>query len=345
MCQRQRENTVSGNSWDVPPSPRPNLDTQKKPPLPAETQAFSPRPPSGRAADATAAPGRPRPPPPRPSGLGSDAARPAPAARSAAAAAAGRPAGGGGGLGREKMADGVDHIDIYADVGEEFNQVREGPGPRRQSGRRCGPDADPGSAAGCEPARLQTVRPCRLWAAPSDPGGAPPSPLVLPRRFAGRGCCCPPQGLERGRGPPCRRRRPLPRRRHLPIVGGGRRALPAALGPGGGAACAPRGERAAAAPPPPPPGRGGSPAGRAPGAACSPTLQLGLRFLSSLHFVSPAAHGRLMEGRIHGPLYPARPVSWAPARVCDRFRRGAFFLLSSHFVKAASVWARLQQVL
>lgn len=25
------------------------------------------------------------------------------------------------------MADGVDHIDIYADVGEEFNQVQEAP--------------------------------------------------------------------------------------------------------------------------------------------------------------------------------------------------------------------------
>lgn len=130
----------------------------------------------------------------------------------------------------------------------------------------------------------------------------------------------------------------------LPIVGGGRRALPAALGPGGGAACARPGERAAAAPPPPPPGRGRSPAGRAPAAASSPALQLGLRFLSSLHFVSPAAHGRLMEGRIHGPLYPARPVSWAPAHVCDRFRRGAFFLLASRFLKPASVWARLQQV-
>lgn len=73
-----------------------------------------------------------RTPPAAPaSALGSDAARPAPAARSAAAAAAGGPAGGsgGGGRGRGKMADGVDHIDIYADVGEEFNQVREGPGP------------------------------------------------------------------------------------------------------------------------------------------------------------------------------------------------------------------------
>lgn len=30
----------------------------------------------------------------------------------------------GGGGGKQKMADGVDHIDIYADVEEEFNQVR-----------------------------------------------------------------------------------------------------------------------------------------------------------------------------------------------------------------------------
>lgn len=29
-----------------------------------------------------------------------------------------------GGGGKQKMADGVDHIDIYADVEEEFNQVR-----------------------------------------------------------------------------------------------------------------------------------------------------------------------------------------------------------------------------
>lgn len=63
------------------------------------------------------------------------------------------------------MADGVDHIDIYADVGEEFNQVREGPGSAA--------DADAAAArtltraaAGREPARLQTVRPWRLRAAP-----------------------------------------------------------------------------------------------------------------------------------------------------------------------------------
>lgn len=31
------------------------------------------------------------------------------------------------------MADGVDHIDIYADVGEEFNQV-EAPGFRHRRG-------------------------------------------------------------------------------------------------------------------------------------------------------------------------------------------------------------------
>lgn len=133
------------------------------------------------------------------------------------------------------MADGVDHIDIYADVGEEFNQVREGLGPRRRSGRRCGPDADPGPAAGCEPARLQTVRPCRLWAAPSHPGAAPPSPLVLPRRFAGRGRYGPPRGPVRGRGPPCSRRRPLPRRHHPPHcwrrpAGASRRARPGRWG-------------------------------------------------------------------------------------------------------------------
>lgn len=74
------------------------------------------------------------------------------------------------------MADGVDHIDIYADVGEEFNQVREGPGPRRRSGGRCGPDAGPGPAAGCEPAPLQTVRFCRRGLCPRPRRGAPLAP-------------------------------------------------------------------------------------------------------------------------------------------------------------------------
>lgn len=94
----------------------------------------------------------------------------------------------------------------------------------------------------------------------------------------------------------------------LPIVGG-RRALPASLGPGGGAACARRGERAAPAPPPPRLGGGGSPAGRAPAFSLPPALPLGLRFLRSVHFVSLSSLGRLMEGRVHGPLYPARPAS------------------------------------
>lgn len=74
------------------------------------------------------------------------------------------------------MADGVDHIDIYADVGEEFNQVREGPGLRRRRGRCRGLDAWlTRAAAGREPASLQTVRPWRLRAAP--PCATSPHPL------------------------------------------------------------------------------------------------------------------------------------------------------------------------
>lgn len=209
------------------------------------------------------------------------------------------------------MADGVDHIDIYADVGEEFNQVREGPGSRRRVGRRYGREEDSGPAAGREPAWLQTVRPWRLWAAPPDPGAAPTLPVVLPRRFTGRGRGDLPRGSERGRRPPCSHRLPLPRLR-LALhcwrrpAGASRRARP---GRQDGVCAA--GRTAAPAPPPPPPGRGGSPAGRAPAAASPPALPLGLRFLQSLHFVCLSVHGRLMEGRVHGPLYPARPASWA----------------------------------
>lgn len=61
------------------------------------------------------------------------------------------------------MADGVDHIDIYADVGEEFNQVGEGLGAA--AGAAAGRTLTR-AAAGREPARLQTVRPWHLWAAP-----------------------------------------------------------------------------------------------------------------------------------------------------------------------------------
>jgi hypothetical protein len=42
------------------------------------------------------------------------------------------------------MADGVDHIDIYADVGEEFNQVREGPGSAAAAAADCAAARTPG---------------------------------------------------------------------------------------------------------------------------------------------------------------------------------------------------------
>lgn len=99
-----------------------------------------------------------------------------------------------------------------------------------------------------------------------------------------------------------------------PIVSGGGRALPAALGPGSGAACVWRGVQHGSLPRPLPcrqvkeRARRGA---RRPPPFPRPCPPLGLRFLSSLHFVSVSAHGRLMEGRIHRPLYPARPVSWA----------------------------------
>lgn len=218
-------------------------------------------------------------------------------------------------------------------------------GPRRRSRRCCGRDADPGPTVGREPPRLQPVRPWRLWAAPPDPGAAPPSPLVLARRLAGGRRRHPPRVPERGRGPPCSRRRPLPLRCLAPHcwrrpAGASRRVRPGRRG----GLCA-GGERAAPAPPPRPPGRGGSLAGRAPAAVSPPALPLGLRFFRSLHFVSVGA--RSPHGRPHSRPFVSRALCFLrfPARVCDRFRRGAFFLLPSHSGKAASWRASLQQVL
>lgn len=96
----------------------------------------------------------------------------------------------------------------------------------------------------------------------------------------------------------------------LPIVGGGRRALPAVLGLGGGAACA-RGENG---PPlrPLPGRRGEEEAWR--GARRPPSRPRPCRSgsdSSGRSILSLSAHGRLMEGRIHVPLYPARSASCA----------------------------------
>lgn len=120
------------------------------------------------------------------------------------------------------MADGVDHIDIYADVGEEFNQVREGPGRRRRRGRCRGPDAWlAGATAGREPASLQTVRPWRLRAAP--PCATSPHPLFsrVVLRAAGSGA----QGPVAVQPPPPPAARPFLPQDGLPPLcwlGGGR---------------------------------------------------------------------------------------------------------------------------
>lgn len=45
---------------------------------------------------------------------------------------------------KRNMADGVDHIDIYADVGEEFNQVEEAPAPGFRHGRAASSPAEVG---------------------------------------------------------------------------------------------------------------------------------------------------------------------------------------------------------
>jgi hypothetical protein len=327
MCQRHGEDTpwkqvgpsdkrLARVGPGIVPSPAPSLfHTHKRNgPCPPRRPRRPLSPPSNRAAE-------PRPPCRPASGLGSDAARPAPAARSAAAAAAGGPAGGGGGggRGRGKMADGVDHIDIYADVGEEFNQVREGPGgPAANAGGAAartltGDRGERGGGEGAPRAGAAADRaPLLLLGRATDP--APLRPSVLPRRFAGLGSWSADAGLRAaaaGSSLAAASR---------PIVGGGQRALPAALG----RVCAAgrTGRRA----PSPAAGRRGSPGGArarrcvlpgppAPGSA----LPLGLRFLASLHFVSLSAHGRLMEGRVHSPLYPARRVSWALLAYATRF--------------------------
>lgn len=233
-------------------------------------------------------------------------------ARSAAAAKAGRPAGGGGGGGgrrRGKMADGVDHIDIYADVGEEFNQVGEGLGLGSTA------DADGAAAwtligvtAGREPGS----------AADREPGASGPRRCVcgVPLTPCSRASFL--RAVERGAGPLCSRRHP-PARSSLPQGGLTShcwlrwRALPAELGRVCGAG--------RTGPPRPLPRRrpdwGGAkpcwPGARPSAASSIPALLLGFRFLPSLHFVSSCPRTvALMEGRIHSLLYPARRVSWAP---------------------------------
>lgn len=163
------------------------------------------------------------------------------------------------------MADGVDHIDIYADVGEEFNQVGEGLGLGSAA------DADGAAAwtligvtAGREPGS----------AADREPGASGPRRCVcgVPLTPCSRASFL--RAVERGAGPLCSRRRP-PARSSLPQGGLTShcwlrwRALPAELGrvcgagrtgpprplprrpPDGGGGRSPAG-RARARPPPPP---------------------------------------------------------------------------------------------
>lgn len=151
------------------------------------------------------------------------------------------------------------------------------------------------------------------WAVPPGPGAAcPPTARRSTATFRR------PRAVRPATGPRVRTRaavQPPSAPPSPPIVSGGWRALPDALGPGSGAACVCGGGSGTGR------HRARSPAagsGREPGKArAGPRLfpglglLLGLRFLSSLHFVSLSAHGRLMEGRVHRPLYPARRASCA----------------------------------
>lgn len=135
-----------------------------------------------------------------------------------------------------------------------------------------------------------------------------PSPLVLARRFAGRGLwSAGPVAVQRP-PPPA----PFSGRLHAPLLARWR-ALPAELGRVCGAGRT--GRRA----PSPAAGLRGSPGwARARRLHPGPACRFGFRFLPPLHFVSLSAHGRLMEGRVHSPLYPARPLSLGS---CSRLRR------------------------
>lgn len=162
-----------------------------------------------------------------------------------------------------------------------------------------------GAGAAADRAPLPPVgRAARLWR------GVPPAPRST-ATFRG------PRAVRPAAGPRARTRvalQPPSAPPSPPIVSGGRRALPAALGPGSGAACVRRGVQNGSLPRPLPCRRvkeGARRGVRRPPPLPRPCLPLRLRFLSSLHFVSLSAHGRLMEGRIHRPLYPARRVSWA----------------------------------
>lgn len=94
------------------------------------------------------------------------------------------------------MADGVDHIDIYADVGEEFNQVAAsaaGAGPRAWRGRGAGPrvcEGEAGFAAPSETAAVAAAAIVDCGAAPGPRGSRParraaPGPAFVPALAGG----------------------------------------------------------------------------------------------------------------------------------------------------------------
>lgn len=287
--------------------------TSERPGSRSEPSAGSPGPPAGAAT--------PWSPP-----LGSDVSRPAPTARSAAAASAGRPAGGGGGSGggpgRGKMADGVDHIDIYADVGEEFNQVREGLGSATDADAAAAwtlatrvAAGGPRAGLGCRPCALGASGPRRCVSVCAARRPLTPCSRASFMRAAGSGARGP-VAVQ----PPARRlaRPPFPRGGLTPHCWLRRRALPAELGRVCGAGRT--GRRA-----PSPAARlmvgGKQPwlARRAPArppARPSPPSRPCRRWVPippvAPFCVSCRRTVALMEGRVHSPLYPARRVSRAP---------------------------------
>lgn len=239
------------------------------------------------------------------------------------------------------MADGVDHIDIYADVGEEFNQVRE---RARAHAAEAGAAAAQTQALG--PPRAASRRRCRPCAFAA--AGRAPTPARRPPRpsFYGVVLRAADSATRRGTRSAAAGRKAAASgsslaAASLPIVGGGRRALRVALGPAWGTACVCGGE--SGPPPRPLPCRGPR---REPGEARAARRPLpGRAARAPISLFAPfcllAAYGRLMEGRVHRPLYPARRASQALLA----FAAGFGEALSSRSVAAASAWARLQQVL
>lgn len=224
------------------------------------------------------------------------------------------------------MADGVDHIDIYADVGEEFNQAwaqahAAGWAALRRGTRTSGP------LRATSPARLQTVRPWRQWAAPPGRRSARLA-LVLPRRFVGGGRRHPPRGSADA-GHCAAAAGSSPRRRLAPHcwrrpAGASRLARPGRRGGVRG-----RGGRAAPCAPSPAAARSRKAAGRAPAFTLPRPCRSGSDSFGRSFCVS------VVTGSPHGRPCSRPFVSRAqlPELPCPRLRqvsawRHPFFLLS-----------------